>query len=266
MPRKKQNVQKQRRRKAYDPNAVADVTRVKPRGAFRVFTNYKIFALIGVIVLVVGLGISALFSRSFNSTTANNGSTRGEGVIRTTPEAGSTTETGAQDTIKRYPAAPAMVIDTSKQYTATIETEAGEIKVELLPEKAPEAVNNFVFLAQDGFYDGVTFFRVIPGFVAQAGDPTGTGSGGPGYTIPFERTEQPVEQGTLAMAKPDSADAPNNGSQFFFALDRIPTQDGKATVFGRVTDGLSVLEQLSAHDPHDPDPGLRIQSVTVSES
>lgn len=263
MPRKKQVVQKQRRRKAYDPTAVADVTRVKPRGAFRIFTNYRIFAFIGVGALVAGLAISALFATT--GTTGTDGSARGEGVIRTTPEAGSTAETGAQETIKRYPAPPEMVIDPDKKYFATIETAAGEIEVELLPQEAPQAVNNFVFLARDGFYDGVTFFRVVPGFVAQSGDPTGTGIGGPGYNLPFEPTDEPVEQGILAMAKQDRADAPNSGSQFFFALDRLPTQDGKATVFGRVTEGMSVLEQLGAHEPHDQEPGLRIESVSVVE-
>jgi peptidylprolyl isomerase/peptidyl-prolyl cis-trans isomerase B (cyclophilin B) len=110
---------------------------------------------------------------------------------------------------------------------------------------------------------------VLPGFVAQAGDPTGTGSGGPGYDLPFESTSQPVEAGSLAVAKPSEAGAPNNGSQFFLALDRLPTQDGRATVFGKVIEGLDVATKFAARDPlkdQDPAPGTRIQSITIEES
>lgn len=270
MPRKKQVVQKQRRRKFYGEGAL-DVTTVKPKGAFRIFTNYRAFAVIGAVVMIGGLGFSALF---VNSNRATGGSTshsvRGQDVQKSTPDANSTdTTTGAQASIKQYPAPPALAIDPNKTYTATIKTDAGDVKIQLLPKEAPEAVNNFVFLAKDGFYNGVTFYRVIPGFVAQSGDPTGTGSGGPGYDLPFEATTGPVEAGTLAMAKPSEAGAPNSGSQFFLALDRLPTQDGRATVFGKVIDGLDVAAKFTARDPlrdQDPSPGTRIQSITIEES
>lgn len=266
MPRKKQVVQKQKRRKVYRVGEI-DVLAVKPKGAFRIFSNYKLFAIIGAVVLIGGLGFSALFSN--NNKTTNNNTVRGDSVIKATPEANVTTTTGAQATIKQYPAAPALVIDASKTYTATIKTDVGDVKVQLLPKDAPEAVNNFVFLARDGFYNGVTFYRVIPGFVAQAGDPTGTGSGGPGYDLPFESTSAPVDAGVLAMAKPSEAGAPNNGSQFFLALDRLPTQDGKATVFGKIVEGLDVAQKLNARDPlrdQNPEPGTRIESITITES
>ncbi len=269
MPRRKQVVQKQKRRKVYQPGEL-DVRAVKPKGAFRVFTNYRLFAIIGAAVLIGGLGFSALFAKSNSSGTTNH-SVRGEDAQKSTPEAnGTQTTTGnAKANIKQYGAPPALAIDPNKTYTATIKTDAGDVKVELLPKDAPDAVNNFVFLAKDGFYDGVTFFRVIPGFVAQAGDPTGTGSGGPGYDLPFESTSEPVDAGTLAMAKPAEAGAPNNGSQFFLALDRLPTQDGKATVFGKVVEGLDVATKFVARDPlrdQDPASPTRIQSITITES
>jgi cyclophilin family peptidyl-prolyl cis-trans isomerase len=267
MPRKKQVVQKQKRRKVYRAGEM-DVQAVKPKGAFRIFSNYKLFAIIGAVVLIGGLGFSALFSTR-NRTTGKNNGVRGESVQKATPEANVTTTTGAQATIKQYPAPPALAIDRNKTYTATIKTEVGDVRIQLLAKDAPEAVNNFVYLARDHFYDGVTFYRVIPGFVAQAGDPTGTGSGGPGYDLPFESTSAPVDAGTLAMAKPSEAGAPNNGSQFFLALDRLPTQDGKATVFGKVIDGLDVAQKLNARDPlrdQNPEPGTRIESITIEES
>lgn len=269
MPRRKQVVQKQKRRKIYQPGEL-DVRAVKPKGAFRIFTNYRLFAIIGVTVLIVGLGLSALLVKG-NSSSSTTHSVRGDDAQKSTPDAGSTdTTTGnAKANIKQYGAAPALAIDPNKTYTATIKTDAGDVKVQLLPKEAPDAVNNFVFLARDGFYDGVTFFRVIPGFVAQAGDPTGTGSGGPGYDLPFETTSDPVDAGTLAMAKPPEAGAPNNGSQFFLALDRLPTQDGKATVFGKVVDGLDVATNFVARDPlrdQDPATPTRIQSITIDES
>jgi cyclophilin family peptidyl-prolyl cis-trans isomerase len=267
MPRKKQVVQKQKRRKVYRAGEM-DVQAVKPKGAFRIFSNYKLFAIIGAVVLIGGLGFSAYFSTS-RSTSGKNNTVRGDSVMKATPEANVTTTTGAQATIKQYTAPPALAIDPNKTYTATIKTEVGDVKVQLLPKDAPEAVNNFVFLARDGFYNGVTFYRVIPGFVAQAGDPTGTGSGGPGYDLPFEPTSAPVDAGTLAMAKPSEAGAPNNGSQFFLALDRLPTQDGKATVFGKVIAGLDIAQKLNARDPlrdQNPEPGTRIESITIEES
>jgi peptidyl-prolyl cis-trans isomerase B (cyclophilin B) len=266
MPRKKQTVQTQKRRKVYRAEEL-DVHHVKPKGAFRIFSNYKLFAIIGAIVLVGGFGLSAILSRGNNTTTTKG--VRGDPVIKATVGAGTPDATGAQATIKTYQSPPAMTIDPNKTYTATIKTEKGDVTVQLLPKDAPAAVNNFVFLAKDGYYNGETFYRVIPGFVAQAGDPTATGSGGPGYDLPFEATTTPVDAGTLAMAKPSEAGAPNNGSQFFVALDRLPTQDGKATVFGKITSGLDIAQSFTARDPlkqENLDPGTRIESITIQES
>jgi peptidyl-prolyl cis-trans isomerase B (cyclophilin B) len=139
--------------------------------------------------------------------------------------------------------------------TATLHTNHGAIDLELFPEDAPKTVENFVKLAGDGFYDGVIFHRVIPDFMIQGGDPTGTGRGGPGYSFEDEINDHRVERGALAMA---NAGPNTNGSQFFIVtVDAAPWLDGKHTVFGRVTSGMDVVDRISelprdAGDrPHD---------------
>jgi cyclophilin family peptidyl-prolyl cis-trans isomerase len=130
--------------------------------------------------------------------------------------------------------------------TATLHTNKGAIVVELFDEDAPKTVGNFVKLAGDGFYDGVIFHRVIPDFMIQGGDPTGTGSGGPGYQFEDEFNRHKVIRGALAMA---NAGPNTNGSQFFIVTaDETPWLDGKHTVFGRVTDGMDVVDAISAAD------------------
>jgi cyclophilin family peptidyl-prolyl cis-trans isomerase len=130
--------------------------------------------------------------------------------------------------------------------TATIHTSEGAIRVELYPGEAPKTVENFTKLAADGFYDGVVFHRVIPDFMIQGGDPTGTGSGGPGYQFEDEFNEHKVERGALAMA---NAGPNTNGSQFFIVTaDACPWLDGKHTVFGRVTEGQEVADRISQVD------------------
>lgn len=147
----------------------------------------------------------------------------------------------------RYQQYPPMVIDTAKRYTATIKTNKGDITVEFFPKEAPKTVNNFVFLARDGFYDGVTFHRVIPGFVAQGGDPTGTGRGGPGYRFEDEVKNNPHKHvvGALSMA---NAGPNTNGSQFFIVYEPQPHLDGNHTVFGQVTSGMDVARSLENGD------------------
>ncbi|MGW8249034.1 MAG: peptidylprolyl isomerase, partial [Anaerolineales bacterium] len=147
----------------------------------------------------------------------------------------------------QYDACPPMTIDPSRQYIATIKTEAGDIVVELYADKAPIAVNNFVFLAENGWYDGVTFHRVIEDFVAQAGDPSGTGFGGPGYAFVNETSDLKFDKpGVVAMANsgPDS-----NGSQFFITYTETPQLDGGYTIFGQVISGLDAAESLTPRDP-----------------
>jgi cyclophilin family peptidyl-prolyl cis-trans isomerase len=148
---------------------------------------------------------------------------------------------------------------------ATIQTNHGPIHMELYPDDAPKTVNNFVKLANDGFYDRVIFHRVIPDFMIQGGDPTGTGSGGPGYTFEDEFNDHKVERGALAMA---NAGPNTNGSQFFIVTtDAAPWLDGKHTVFGRVTDGMDVVDKIAElpRDARDkPDDDVVIESVSVS--
>jgi peptidyl-prolyl cis-trans isomerase B (cyclophilin B) len=127
--------------------------------------------------------------------------------------------------------------------SATLHTNQGAVEVELFDDDAPKTVENFRKLAGDGFYDGVIFHRVIPDFMIQGGDPTGTGTGGPGYTFEDEFNDHPVERGALAMA---NAGPNTNGSQFFIVTaDACPWLDGKHTVFGRVTDGMDVVDAIS---------------------
>jgi len=157
-----------------------------------------------------------------------------------------TPETAPEASPKSWPSPPPMTIDTSKQYTATIETEKGNMVVELFAKDVPVTVNNFVFLAREGFYDGSTFHRVIPGFMAQGGDPTGTGMGNAGYRFDDEFTEHKHETGTLSMAN----SGPNtNSAQFFITFTPQHGLDNKHSVFGQLIEGMDVLESLTPRDP-----------------
>jgi len=168
---------------------------------------------------------------------------------------------------RQFSACPPMTVDASKQYVATLHTQKGDIVVELYPDKAPLAVNNFIFLARSGWYDGVTFHRVLKGFVAQAGDPSGTGFGSPGYAFTNEISPDLKfdKAGVFAMANagPDS-----NGSQFFITLAPTPDLDGGYTIFGQVTSGMDVAESLALRDPSqtmDLPPGDEITNIEIQE-
>ena len=167
---------------------------------------------------------------------------------------------------KHYTAPPPMTVDAKKHYVATFKTEVGDFVVELYAAKAPRTVNNFVFLARDGFYDGVTFHRVIANFMAQGGDPTGTGTGGPGYTFgdEFDRSLKHSGPGILSMA---NAGPNTNGSQFFITHVATPWLDGKHTVFGKVTQGMDVVLAIPERDPAQAKaPGVKILSIAITES
>lgn len=155
---------------------------------------------------------------------------------------------------RQFADCPSMAIDPAKQYIATLHTEKGEIVLQLYPDKAPMAVNSFIFLARQGWYDGITFHRVLPGFVAQSGDPSATGQGNPGYLFDNEiDPELKFDQaGVLGMANsgPDT-----NGSQFFITYAPAPSLDGAYTIFGRVLSGMDVLEALT---PRNPQPGVNL--------
>ena len=146
-----------------------------------------------------------------------------------------------------YGSAPPLVIDTSKDYFATFVTERGEFRLRLFDDQAPRTVNNFVFLARNGFYNGVTFHRVIPGFMVQGGDPTGTGGGGPGYSFEDEFHPDLVHNaGVISMA---NAGPDTNGSQFFITFVPTPHLDGAHAVFGEVVEGMDVVNSISPRDP-----------------
>src|SRR4051794_37619564 len=148
---------------------------------------------------------------------------------------------------KQYSAPPAMSIDTNKKYTATFDTSKGQIVCELFTKEAPNTVNNFVFLAREGFYDGTKFHRVIPDFMVQGGDPEGTGRGGPGYRFNDELKAgyKKHQRGSLSMA---NAGPNTNGSQFFITHVVTDWLDGKHTVFGQVTTGQDVVDQVKQGD------------------
>jgi len=166
---------------------------------------------------------------------------------------------------KQYDAPPAMSIDESKDYTATIKTDHGDIVIQLYAKAAPATVNNFAFLANDGFYDGVTFHRVIKGFMVQTGDPTGSGRGGPGYSFNEEASALKLKHsgpGTLSMA---NAGPNTNGSQFFITHVATPHLDGRHAVFGTVIKGMDVVNTIPERDPgRATTPGAVIESITIS--
>lgn len=166
----------------------------------------------------------------------------------------------------QYDAAPPMTIDVNKQYFATFKlAKGGEFVVQLFPDKAPKTVNNFVFLARDGYYDGVTFHRVLEGFMAQGGDPTGTGMGGPGYQFENEESDLTFDKaGVVAMA---NAGRDTNGSQFFITFGPAPQLNGGYTIFGQVIEGMDVVNGIKRRDPQQqPDyPGDAIETITIAE-
>ena len=167
---------------------------------------------------------------------------------------------------RQFTQCPPLTINPTKQYIATLHTEKGDIVIELAADKAPLAVNSFIFLARNGWFDNVTFHRVIPGFVAQAGDPSGTGYGTPGYAFKNEISNLKFDApGVVGMA---NAGADSNGSQFFITYSSQPTLDGKYTVFGHVIQGLDVATSLTPRDPSqsgDLPTGDKILSVTIEE-
>ncbi len=162
-------------------------------------------------------------------------------------ESESTAAADGGGAIKQYDAYPDMVIDTARSYTAVVKTNLGNLTFELLPEEAPLAVNSLVFLAREGFYNGVIFHRVMPGFMGQAGDPTGAGTGGPGYSFAIETPQRPYVRGGLAMA---NKGAPNtNGSQFFIVFSDLTAQGRlppSFSLFGELTDGEETLAKIEA--------------------
>ncbi|HTY82120.1 MAG TPA: peptidylprolyl isomerase [Dehalococcoidales bacterium] len=179
------------------------------------------------------------------------------------PAAVTTLPTATGEKVMKWNTPPKMTIDKDKKYTATIQTVKGDLVLELFAKDVPVTVNNFVFLATQGFYDGSTFHRVIPGFMAQGGDPTGTGMGGPGYKFNNEITSHKHVAGAISMA---NAGPNTNGSQFFICYAAQPYLDGSYSVFGQLTQGMDVLNKITPRDP-EKNPtftGDKINKVTIT--
>jgi cyclophilin family peptidyl-prolyl cis-trans isomerase len=173
-------------------------------------------------------------------------------------------QTAPEVKIMKWDSPPKMQIDTKKKYTAIIETEKGKLVLELFAKDVPKTVNNFVFLARQGYYDGTTFHRVMPDFMVQGGDPTGTGMGGPGYKFEDEFSAHKHVAGTLSMA---NSGANTNGSQFFITYVATSWLDGKHSVFGQLIEGMDVLKKITPRDPstNPKFTGDKIIKVTIQE-
>jgi cyclophilin family peptidyl-prolyl cis-trans isomerase len=225
--------------------------RIKPTKK-KTLNPWIIGGLIAAMLIIIGLIVILSLPKNKPASTAS------------TPQSG-----GGVPTLvgtKQYSSAPPMLIDTSKSYTATVKmAKGGEFVIQLYADKAPITVNSFVFLARQGYFDGVTFHRVLSGFMAQGGDPTGTGNGGPGYSFVNEDNDLSFDKaGVVAMA---NAGRDTNGSQFFITFGPQPQLDGGYTIFGQVTSGMDVVNAISLRDPEKKPtpPGDAIESITIAE-
>ena len=217
------------------------------------------------IVIFIFLISTLIIGCNSTENSTNNEQSSGDALSAQNFEQTTETKGNQVNKPKSYDAPPSMSIDTSKElYYAKIELEkGGTITLELYSSKVPNTVNNFIFLAKDGFYDGVTFHRVIPGFMAQTGDPTGTGMGGsdlPDIRAEFTRT--PFERGTLGMARSQHPDSAN--SQFFICFQEASFLNNQYTVFGKVKDGMEFIDKIVRGEPPEfPD---KIVSIRLSDS
>ncbi len=206
-------------------------------------------------------GLSALFAVLAFACKGDGGTPKGE-----TPAS----SPALAPTANTYSERPEITISADKKYSAVVETTKGKFTIELRPDIALETVNSFIFLAREGYYNGVTFHRVLPGFVAQGGDPTGTGSGSPGYTLPAEFSDVPFERGSVGMAR-NPSDINSGGSQWFITYnDQYQSAlNGQYTVFGMVTEGMEVVDALTPRDPQNvatPQPdGDKIIGIEIVE-
>jgi cyclophilin family peptidyl-prolyl cis-trans isomerase len=260
--------QESTRRKNYQLGNTNPNDFYKPGFPMNIFGNVKIFAIIGVVAGVAMVGAAFL-------TNSGQDDDPGDLTATATPDASATADgsatPGAAETPKTFTAAE-QVVDPAKTYTATLKTSKGDIVIELFADKAPNTVNSFVFLAQKGYFDDITFHRVVKDFVIQGGDPTGSGSGGPGYTTKDEPNEIANTVGTISMAKVSGAS--EFGSQFFInlksntALDYNNPSANKFYPFGEVTSGLDIVQAIG-NSPvgagDKPNPPITIDSVTIEE-
>ena len=227
--------------------------------------NMRVLFLGGIVVLFLSLGAGTFFSSNSNSRRSTPTPMPSETPTPTATGSATPTASASATPQRTYSAAPPMTIDPNKQYEAVITLEkGGEIRLELLAKDAPKTVNNFVFLAKNRFFDGLTFHRVLDGFVAQGGDPLGSGFGGPGYFLEVEKNAVPLATGVVAMAK---SNAGVSGSQFFITLAPQPSLQPDFTAFARVSAGMDVVNQITKRDPsksNQPKADV-IKSITIVE-
>lgn len=277
----RRNPQRKRRNRQYDPLKPIGGFRHEPKSLFdRVIHHrlaFPVISVVGGLILVSGTYLLFISPGSTTNQTkavrSQNDAVRGGTAAAEIPTPGASavstapaTPTGTPGPQRSYSASPAFGIDPTATYIATIATDKGNVVLQLDAKSAPQTVNNFVFLANNRFFDGLSFQKVIPNFVAQAGATQVDGSGGPGYTIPDENS--PLKHVTGAVAMAEAANTPNSaGSQFYVCLADIPQQDGKDTVFGKVTAGLDIVQQLARRDPKDPNAPapLQIKTVTIAK-
>jgi peptidylprolyl isomerase len=229
-----------------------------------------ILSAVIVVLLLAGLVLMLVSNRSGSASTAGAPTAaafEAEPTAVAAPLAATASAAAPAGEKKIYSAPPPMTIDPKKNYTATFTTPRGDFVVKLRPDLAPQTVNSFVFLAKEGFFDGLTWHRVLPNFMAQGGDPTGTGTGGPGYNLPDEFTDKVKfdKPGILAMA---NTGRPNSGgSQFFVTTAPADYLDGKYTIFGEVEKGQDIVNGIPLRDPQQnpTTPGEQIVKITIAE-
>ncbi len=218
-------------------------------------TRASMRLLVWLLIPVAVMALALACGSDEEETTATTSSTPAATPTTSSPQGTTpTTQSGCPASsdvppevqVKSYPQRPELTIDTTHQFIAHVYTTRGHFIIELLPQIAPEHVNSFVFLARDKFFNGTVFHRVVPGFVVQGGDPTGTGTGGPGYSVPLEPSNESFVRGVVGMARaqdPDSA-----GSQWFVTLGDAPHLNGQYTVFGKVTQGMEIVDCIQVGD------------------
>ena len=245
--RQEQKRQRQTRRRDIRNQNIEEAGPVEFSGPMGFMQRYiKSFFLFGIIFMVLSLGGVIFTSLLSQQETDQNTSS----APNTTVSKDLTTN-GAEDVIVRwYESPPEIAINLDARYEAIFRLDSGIVRIDLFAKESPEFVNNFIFLARNSFYDELIFHRVIPGFVAQAGDPSGDGYGSPGYTLPSEINTLSFSTGSLSMAR--DAKGTVNGSQFFITLGPTPHLNADFTVFGQVNSGLEILDNLQARDPLRP--------------
>ena len=252
-----------------------DVEKMDLPGPMKLLGNKKLFIALAAfagLAMVLGILLGALAGPTTEGTSQQmNEAPDAPITLDGTPSPESTAAPNTAVEVKRYTAPPPMAIDTSKTYRATVVTSKGEMQIELYPSEAPEAVNAFVFLAAEGYYNGTRFMELVRNtdgsrFYAQAGDPTATGLGTPGFSVRKEQTGLPFSKGAVGMG---GTAENSNGGQFFISFGDFPSLTGKYTIFGKVVSGFEVLDNLTLLDLTDRSAsgtGDTIQSITVTES